>query len=68
MKKTTYQIRKISKEHDTSIILDNSLGKVLELSFDDASRLCQLMNKGSSSDIRYEMIVVYGEIKTEGNE
>ena len=59
MSNARYQIKRTDNDNEISIILNNSIGTVLELNFDDASKLCQLLNKGSDGNPRYELIVVY---------
>ena len=59
MRSAKYQVKKISKKNNTSTILNNSLGKPLELDFNEASSLCKMMNKTSIEDIRYELVVIY---------
>ena len=54
--KTTYQIRKTSIERDFSVILNDSLGSVLEFdTFEDASRLVVILNSNSDNNCRYEL-------------
>lgn len=61
MRSAKYQVKKISKKNNTSTILNNSVGKSLELDFNEASSLCKMMNKTSTEDIRYELVVIYDE-------
>ena len=64
MQKTTYHIRKTVLEKGYSVILNDSLGSVLELSnFDEASQLCQIMNSNTDSNCKYELVVVQERIK-----
>ena len=54
--KTTYQIRKTSIERDFSVILNDSLGSVLEFdTFEEASRLVVILNSNSDNNCRYEL-------------
>ena len=56
MSNSTYQIRKTSIERDFSVILNDSLGSVLEFdTFVDASRLVVILNSNSDNNCRYEL-------------
>jgi hypothetical protein len=68
MSNVRYQIRKIDDDNEISIILNNSIGTVLELDFDEASKVCQLMNKGAIGKLRYELTVVHTRDKLSSNE
>ena len=57
--KTTYQIRKTSIERDFSVILNDSLGSVLEFeTFEEASQIVIILNSNSDSNCRYELVAV----------
>jgi len=59
MSKSAYQIRKTSVERDFSVILNDSLGSVLEFdTFEDASQIVIILNSNSDSNCRYELVVV----------
>ena len=54
-----YNIKKTIIEKDISVILNDSLGEVLEFNnFDESSQLCQIMNVNSDSNCKYELIVI----------
>ena len=58
MSKKYYQIRKTIIEKNISVILNDSMGAVLELkNFDEASQLCQIMNSNSDSNCKYEICI-----------
>jgi hypothetical protein len=64
MKKITYQIRKTLIEKKISVILNNSLGSVLEIdNFDHASHMCQVMNSNTHDNCKYELIVIQERTK-----
>ena len=59
MNEQYYQIRKTLIEKGISVILNDSLGSVLELyNFDEASHLCQIMNANSDNNCKYELIIL----------
>ena len=59
MSKSTYQIRKTSIERDFSVILNDSLGSVLEFeTFEEASQIVIILNSNSDSNCRYELVAV----------
>ena len=59
MSNSTYQIRKTAVEKDFSVILNDSLGSVLEFeTFEDASRLVVILNSNSDNNCRYELIPI----------
>ena len=59
MSNPTYQIRKTSVERDFSVILNDSLGSVLEFdTFEQASQIVIILNSNSDSNCRYELVVV----------
>ena len=59
MSKKYYQIRKTIIEKNISVILNDSMGAVLELkNFDEALQLCQIMNSNSDSNCKYEIVVI----------
>jgi len=61
--KTTYQIRKTILIHNYSVILNDSLGEVLEFDdFDKTSQICQIMNVNSDNNCKYELIVINSKI------
>lgn len=56
---TTYQIRKTSVEKGFSVILNDSLGSVLEFdTFDEAAQLVVILNSNSDNNCRYELISI----------
>jgi hypothetical protein len=58
MSKKYYQIRKTIIEKNISVILNDSMGAVLELkNFDEALQLCQIMNSNSDSNCKYEICI-----------
>ena len=55
--KSTYQIRKTSVEKDYSVLLNDSLGSVLEFeTFEEASQIVIILNSNSDSNCRYELV------------
>ena len=59
MSNSTYQIRKTSVEKDYSVLLNDSLGSVLEFdTFEQASQIVMILNSNSDSNCRYELVVV----------
>jgi len=57
--KSTYQIRKTSVEKDYSVLLNDSLGSVLEFdTFEHASQIVIILNSNSDSNCRYELVSV----------
>lgn len=59
MSKSTYQIRKTSVEKDYSVLLNDSLGSVLEFdTFEQASQIVMILNSNSDSNCRYELVSV----------
>jgi len=57
--KSTYQIRKTSVEKDYSVLLNDSLGSVLEFeTFEEASQIVMILNSNSDSNCRYELVSV----------
>lgn len=59
MSNSTYQIRKTSIERDFSVILNDSLGSVLEFeTFEEASQIVIILNSNSDSNCRYELVAV----------
>ncbi len=57
--KSTYQIRKTSVEKDYSVLLNDSLGSVLEFdTFEQASQIVIILNSNSDSNCRYELVSV----------
>lgn len=56
---TTYQIRKTSVERGFSVILNDSLGSVLEFdTFDEAARFVVILNSNSDNNCKYELIPI----------
>ena len=54
-----YQIRKTIIEKNISVILNDSMGSVLELkSFDEAALMCQIMNANTDNNCKYELITI----------
>ena len=59
MNKMHYQIRKTIIKKNISVILNDSMGSVLELkSFDQAVLMCQVMNANTDSNCKYELITI----------
>ena len=57
--KITYQIKKTSVEKDYTVILNDSLGSVLEFdTFEQASQMVIILNSNSDSNCRYELVTV----------
>lgn len=51
----TYKIRKTIIEKNVSVMLNDPLGVVAEFTFDEATRVCQLLNANTDSNCRYEI-------------
>lgn len=59
MSNSTYQIRKTSVEKDYAVLLNDSLGSVLEFdTFEQASQIVIILNSNSDSNCRYELVSV----------
>ena len=62
---SAYQIRKTSLKRNFSVVLNDSLGSILEFNtFEEASHICVVMNSNRKSDCRYEVVVVNGVRRT----
>ena len=58
MSKKYYQIRKTIIEKNISVILNDSMGAVVEFKdFDEVSQLCQIMNSNSDNNCKYEICI-----------
>lgn len=58
-KKITYHIRKTFRRDNYSVMLNNSLGAVLEIkSIEEATKMCEILNSNSDSNCRYEIYPV----------
>jgi len=56
MSKILYKIKKTIIEKDVSVFINNSLGETVEFSkFEEASRLCEILNANTDSNCRYEI-------------
>ena len=56
MSKSTYQIRKTIIEKGISVLLNDSLGVIVEFNdFGDASKLCEILNANTDSNCKYEI-------------
>jgi len=61
MNKISYQIRKTIIEKNISVIMNNSLGTVLEFNnFDEVSKMCEILNVNSDNNCRYEIQTING--------
>jgi hypothetical protein len=59
MSNPIYQIRKTSVEKNFSVILNDSLGSVLEFdTFEEASQIVIILNSNSDSNCKYELMSV----------
>lgn len=59
MSKMIYQIRKTIREKNVSTLMNDSLGVVLEFNtFDEVSKMCEIMNSNSNSNCKYEIVIV----------
>tara|TARA_B100000927_G_C16368507_1_gene430463 strand:- start:326 stop:520 length:195 start_codon:yes stop_codon:yes gene_type:complete len=57
IKVMAYKIRKTLIGQDISVILNDSLGVVLEINdFEEVSRIVQIMNANSDNNCRYEIV------------
>ncbi len=54
-KEKQYTIRKTLIEKNVQVILNDSLGVVAYFTFDEAMRMCQLLNANSDNNCRYEI-------------
>ena len=57
-KKRTYHIRKTILADYLSVILNDGLGVVAEFGFDEAVKMCQLLNANSDNNCKYEIVQV----------
>jgi hypothetical protein len=58
-KRTYYQIRKTLISQNISVLMNNSLGEVLEFeNFDHAKDICIILNVNSDSNCKYELVTI----------
>jgi len=57
-KKKTYHIRKTIFPEKISVIINDGLGVVAGFNFDEAVKMCQLLNANSNHDCKYELVQV----------
>ena len=57
-KKKIYHIRKTILADYLSVILNDGLGVVAEFGFDEAVKMCQLLNANSDNNCKYELVQV----------
>ena len=56
MNKIVYQIRKTIIEKNISILMNDSLGVVLEFNnFDEVSKICEILNTNTDNNCKYEI-------------
>tara|TARA_R110000765_G_scaffold415691_1_gene516973 strand:+ start:68 stop:259 length:192 start_codon:yes stop_codon:yes gene_type:complete len=56
MSKIVYQIRKTIIEKNISILMNDSLGVVLEFNnFDEVSKICEILNTNTDNNCKYEI-------------
>lgn len=61
MENKIYLIRKTIIGKNLSVIMNDSLGSVLEFnSFDEVSKMCEILNVNSDNNCRYEIHTVNG--------
>ena len=54
--KALYKIKKTIIEKNVSVFLNNSLGETVEFSdFEEASRLCEILNSNTDNNCKYEI-------------
>tara|TARA_B100001094_G_C17429602_1_gene438533 strand:- start:50 stop:238 length:189 start_codon:yes stop_codon:yes gene_type:complete len=53
--KQHYTIKKTIIEKNIQVILNDSMGVVAYFTFDEAIKMCQLLNSNSDSNCRYEI-------------
>lgn len=59
MNKKVYQIRKTILEKKISVLMNDSLGVVLEFNnFDDVSKMCEILNSNTDSNCKYEIQII----------
>ena len=59
MNKKVYQIRKTILEKNISVLMNDSLGVVLEFNnFDDVSKMCEILNSNTDSNCKYEIQII----------
>jgi len=59
MNKKVYQIRKTIIEKKISVLMNDSLGVVLEFNnFDDVSKMCEILNSNTDSNCKYEIQII----------
>ena len=54
-KKNNYTIKKTLREKNIQVILNDSMGVVAYFTFDEAVRMCQLLNANSDNNCKYEI-------------
>lgn len=59
-RKKVYTIKKTLIEKDVQVILNDSLGVVAYFTFDDAVKMCELLNANSDNNCRYEITLNVG--------
>jgi len=53
-----YTIKKTLRETNVQVVLNDTMGVVAYFTFDEAIRMCQLLNANSDSNCRYEVVWV----------
>ena len=54
-KKKNYTIKKTLREKNIQVILNDSMGVVAYFTFDEAVKMCQLLNANSDNNCKYEI-------------
>ena len=54
-KKKNYTIKKTLREKNIQVILNDSMGVVAYFTFEEAVKMCQLLNANSDNNCRYEI-------------
>ena len=58
-KEISYQIRKTLLQINVSVLMNDGLGVVLEFtSFEEASKICEILNVNSDNNCKYEIITI----------
>mgnify|MGYP001327828879 CR=1 FL=1 len=55
-KQKSYTIKKTLREKNVEVILNDSMGVVAYFTFDEATKMCQLLNSNSDSNCKYEIV------------
>ena len=55
-KQKHFTIKKTLREKNVQVILNDTMGVVAYFTFDEAIRMCELLNANSDSNCKYEIV------------